>query len=363
MSASSQIHFTPEMMSQLMNINIDAVIAINQAQCMVYVNHSTEKTFGYTEKELIGQSIDMLLPQRFRNHHHQHIQLFADSPETSRAMGDRKEIMGVRRDGTEFPAQAGISKISQNGEPIFMVILQDISERVALETQARESFIKSAILDERNRLSRELHDTVTQTLFTTTVIANILPQLWEKNPNQGREQLNQIRKLTNNALSEMRMLMMELRPDAIVDASLKELIRHLVNAATNRSDVAITLDIQEHNKLSPEVHVALYRILQESLINLVRHLGCKHISLNLQTLPKKALLLIHLDGKPLELAPTNIGETPPNEVMRAIQVIRKQADSIGATVTIGSDSGDDSEMGQTNENNGNDIFIEWSEPR
>lgn len=356
------------MMSQLMNINVDAIIAINQNQCMVYVNRGTENMFGYSAQDLIGQPLDMILPTRFRGRHDKHIEMFANSAETSRAMGDRREIMGLRCDGSEFPAQAGISKIHKNGEQIFMVILQDISERVALEEKARESSIKSAILDERNRLSRELHDTVTQTLFTTTVLANVLPQVWEKNPAQGKEQLDQIRKLTHNALSEMRMLMMELRPNSLGDTSLKELLQHLQNAATNRTNVKIALDLQEQGKLPPEVHVAVYRILQETLINLVRLLDCKQIDLNLFVNSAKAILHIHLDGKPLKLIPSDVElganadvTNTPTEAARVLRMIYDHANNIGATVSV--EHGDDDGSNLSEDIIGSDIFIEWSKPR
>src|SRR5690606_23120917 len=120
-------------------------------------------------------------------------------------------------------------------------------------------------LEERQRLARELHDAVTQTLFSASLIAGIIPDLWETDPAQARERLDQLRNLTRGALAEMRMLLLELRPGALTELSLSDLLRQLVDAAVGATgvDATLTLDGGGPSRLPPDVQVALYRIAQE----------------------------------------------------------------------------------------------------
>ena len=113
----------------ILEIAEDAIISVNSAQRIVLFNQGAEKVFGYDAAEVIGQSLNLLLPQRFAHAHPKHIEDFSKSPDVSRTMGQRREVFGRRKDGSEFPAEASISKLDLGGELFFTVILRDITER------------------------------------------------------------------------------------------------------------------------------------------------------------------------------------------------------------------------------------------
>ena len=100
---------------------------------------------------------------------------------------------------------------------------------------------KNAAMAERGRLARELHDAVTQTLFSASLIAEVLPQIWEQDPEEGRRRLEDLRQSTRGALAEMRTLLLELRPTALLQAETGELFKYLVNAFTGRTRVPARL--------------------------------------------------------------------------------------------------------------------------
>ncbi|MBC8338639.1 MAG: PAS domain S-box protein [Alphaproteobacteria bacterium] len=125
----------------ILDIEPEAVIALGAKMNIRLFNQGAERIFGYDADEVIGQSLEMLMPERFRNGHKKHIEEFDRSRETYRLMDQRQEIFGLKKDGTEFPASASVSKLEINGEIINTVLLQDITQRKEAE---------EALLDAKN---------------------------------------------------------------------------------------------------------------------------------------------------------------------------------------------------------------------
>jgi len=114
---------------RILEIAEDAIISVDSAEQIVLFNRGAEAVFGYSREELIGQPLNALIPQRFSAAHSKHLQDFARSPDVARAMGQRSSVVGRRKDGSEFPAEASISKLAIDGKQIFTVILRDVTER------------------------------------------------------------------------------------------------------------------------------------------------------------------------------------------------------------------------------------------
>lgn len=123
--------------SGILGIAADAIISIDQLQHIVHFNQGAEQIFGYPAKEIIGRHLALLLPARYRGAHDQHIERFARAPEGARRMGERREIFGLRSDGTEFPAEASISKLVAPDGILFTVVLRDITERKRADEDER----------------------------------------------------------------------------------------------------------------------------------------------------------------------------------------------------------------------------------
>lgn len=131
---------------------------------------------------------------------------------------------------------------------------------------------QAAILSERDRLARDLHDTVTQTLFSASLIADVLPVLWEQDETHGRMALQELRKLSCGALAEMRMLLFELRPEALLSADVFTLLRQQVEAFTSRTRVPARFETERFECQMPaDAKIALYRVTQELLHNIEKH--------------------------------------------------------------------------------------------
>ena len=129
----------------LLDIAPDAIISIDARQQIILFNQGAEKVFGYTQAEVIGRPLDLLLPRQFADAHRKHVDGFARSAETARAMEQRGEVSGRRKDGSEFPAEASISKLNVGGEPVLTVMLRDVTDRARLEAELRRSQKMEAI--------------------------------------------------------------------------------------------------------------------------------------------------------------------------------------------------------------------------
>jgi PAS domain S-box-containing protein len=129
------VDLTTAQLQGILSIADDAVVCFDSAQRIILFNHGAEMIFGWVREEALGQTIDLLLPPRVRPGHEKLVQEFRRSSDIARKMGERRAISGVRRDGSEFPAEASISKLATEGTVIFTVILRDMTARVAHERE------------------------------------------------------------------------------------------------------------------------------------------------------------------------------------------------------------------------------------
>ncbi len=137
-------------LSAVLSAAPDAIIAVDGNAGIRIFNTGAEKLFGYRAADIMGRTLDDLIPARFRTAHKKHLERFQDSPEQSRLMTDRSVIIGVRADGSEFPAEASVSKLEMDGEMIFTVMLHDVTAQkqaeavlIAAKEQAEQALIQA----------------------------------------------------------------------------------------------------------------------------------------------------------------------------------------------------------------------------
>jgi signal transduction histidine kinase len=208
----------------------------------------------------------------------------------------------------------------------------------------RHQMEAAAVAAERNRIARDLHDSVTQTLFSASLIGEVLPRLWEIDQDEARKRVEELRQLTRGALAEMRMLLLELRPAQINQVPLGDLLKHLVEATTGRARISIALMVQGECPLPECVHNSLYRIAQEALNNVAKHSGAT-----------QAAVALRWAGGGVELGITDNGRGfDPGSVAGehlGLSIMSERAQEIGANWNIDSRPG-----------GGANVTVRWDAP-
>jgi signal transduction histidine kinase len=240
-------------------------------------------------------------------------------------LGERVEV----RTGDELESLADqFNEMSARLAASYAELEQRVAERTAELNRLYEQAKETATLAERNRLARDLHDSVTQTIFSAKLTADVLPKLWERDPALAQAKLEELRWLTGGALAEMRSLLVELRPAALVEADLAELLQNLAGAAQARTTARIVVCAQKGVRLPPGVQEAFYRIAQEALNNALKHARADTIRITLARDENFAQLVVTDDGIGFEAEAVGTGNH------FGLGILRERAAAAGATLRI-----------------------------
>ena len=222
--------------------------------------------------------------------------------------------------------------LEQRVEERTQELQQEIAQRQKAESALAEKAAQEAVAGERARLARDLHDAVTQTLFSASLIAEVLPEMWATDTDEAIESTEELRQLTRGALAEMRTLLLELRPAALTQSRFEDLLKQLSEAVIGRARLPVNLSVEGDCKLPPEVQVALYRIAQESLNNIVKYSRATQVNINLIISCVGLHMEINDNGTGFdikEMKPTSLG----------MRIMRERAQAIGADFQLTSKPG------------------------
>ena len=214
-----------------------------------------------------------------------------------------------------------------------------LADQLAVAIENARLYVQAsdmAASQERQRLARDLHDAVSQTLFSVSLIAEVLPRIYARDPAQGAQRLEELRQLTRGALAEMRTLLLELRPAALADARLSDLLKQLGEAVTGRARIPVEVVIEGALDLPADVRLAFYRIAQEALNNVAKHSGASNARVSLAPVPDRlggARLMVEDDGTGFDPAGAGAGQL-------GMGIMRERAEAVGSGLVICSAPGE-----------------------
>lgn len=321
--------------SGILAISAEAVLSMDAGHKITLFNQAAENIFGYTAAEILGQPMELLIPERFRKVHNEHVARFARSDKNNLLMSDRRRVLGLRKDGSEFHMAASVSKLSIAGETIFTLICSDVTDAVRAEEQLRKSheelevrvYERTAELEtanqslqleilerkraeeeiqdlsrrmmrvqeeERRHLARELHDGATQNLVTLSLHMGRM----SRNLNSiSPAVLEEWMRLAEQGANELRTVSYLLHPPLLEELGLGLALQGYIEGFARRTGIQTTLNRQgEFDNLGFDIELAVFRIMQEALSNVQRHSGST-----------TAAIQISYDGSILRLQITDKG--------------------------------------------------------
>jgi len=259
----AELRLAESQMSTILAIAADAIISLNENMRIMVFNEGAASMFGYGKDEIIGQSLDVLIPERFRGSHHTHVAQFAGSPVAARKMGERREIFARRKDGAEFPAEASIAKQEIDGRHVFMVVVRDVTERKLAEAALARanSELENRVAERTRELEAEISRR--EAAHAALVQAQRMEAFGQLTGGVAHDFNNLLTIVTGNL-------------ELLADTTQPELSRTLLRRAADAADMgaALTkrlLTFARRRRLSPQVVdindliLALMEILKRSI--------------------------------------------------------------------------------------------------
>jgi PAS domain S-box-containing protein len=289
--AEQALRESEERLRAVLHAATDAIISIDQRGSITAINPATERMFGYTQEELIGQNISMLMPSPYRDEHDDYVARYLRTRE-ARVIGIGREVAGRRKDGTIFPVDLAVSEVDHLG--FFTGIVRDISFRRELQKEVLE-----AAIEEQRRIGQELHDVTGQELTALTLFASTLVDLLNEVPRKasrgknwllGEDDLLRFRQ-TASRLSQglveanrhVQQLSHGIMPVQIEAEGLKSALQQLAATTNEQQNITCQFDCPVPVAVADNTAAThLYRIAQEAVNNAVRHSQGDEICISLR---------------------------------------------------------------------------------
>jgi PAS domain S-box-containing protein len=291
----------------------DAMVVVDTNGTIQVVNAQTERLFGYARAELREQSVDVLLPERYRSAHLRHRVGYLSMPE-ARSMGAELELYGRRKDGTEFPVDISLSPMASESGVLVIAAIRDVTERHEAKKKLDESFeiaqrqrlfarLIAAQEEERLRIASDIHDDTIQAMTATSLR---MQQLRRHLTEPGQiELLSRLEDAVRESITRLRRLMFDLRPASLDRSGLAAALRELLERLHEETHLTFTLE----NYLSSEpvggIRTAVYRIAQEALVNVKKHAAASAVNVELRTVGAGCRVRIQDDGKGFDVEVTD----------------------------------------------------------
>ncbi|HEX3090414.1 MAG TPA: PAS domain-containing sensor histidine kinase [Ilumatobacteraceae bacterium] len=298
----------------------EMVVVVDTDGLIRYANDHCSEIVGWTSQELMGQPIETLIPTRLHRGHTAHRKGYTDDPR-ARPMGSGLLLTALHRSGREVPVEIALSPLrGELGEVAATVAtVRDVSER--LETAARlvEATTRLEVLDDRDRIARELHDSVIQRLFA----AGLHLQASANRPDI-RERVSEVVDEIDEAIREIRGVIFTLHRPAQLDSGLEAALRASINEAARLLGHRPTLRLGGIlGNIPPELGSQLLAVLREALMNVAKHAEATRTEVSLDVAAESVILVVIDDG---------VGITETHSGGLGLRNIRERASKLGGNV-------------------------------
>ena len=307
----------------------DGIVVVNDEGRIVEVNPCVLKQFGYTAGELIGEHVEILVPETARAAHERHRAGFQAEP-VPRPMGAGLALVGRRKDGSGFPVEISLSPWKTDEGDFVIGVIRDETERSQLRAFGQAAL--KAAEEERRRISRELHDDTAQRLAALLVHLRLVGL--EEAGERRTTLMEELREGLQEAAEGVRRIARGLRPPSLEDAGVVAALQaHIRNSFKNQT-IRTSFDAGAVDQLlNEDGKLILYRVVQEALTNVVRHSGASMVNIAVHAEGSEVVVVVEDDGEGFD--GTEIGDGAGLGLLG----MRERAASVGGSVRVESAPG------------------------
>ncbi|MBI4292834.1 MAG: response regulator [Betaproteobacteria bacterium] len=329
----------------------EGIVSVDEEQRVVLFNSAAERLFGHPAAAMIGRSLSVLLPERFRASHEQHVRAFGATGQSNRSIGTYGQICGVRASGEEFPIEATVSQSGVSPNRLFTVILRDITERRQAE-QVREQLMRqlealsarlaTAQEEESRRIAYELHEELGQQLMALKFYLQMAGS--GAGGAQTDTPQDQALAVTAHATTLIRKLVMDLAPPELEDFGLDAALHAYCERQAAAGGWKLHIDATKPDVRAPrQVEKACFRVLQEGLRNVLHHAKATEVWVHLHQSADELELGIRDNGNGFDCnaGHEGNGSEPGNLGLFGMQI---RAKHVGGSVEIKSTTGAGTEI-------------------
>ncbi|HXF52237.1 MAG TPA: PAS domain S-box protein [Dehalococcoidia bacterium] len=310
----------------------DAIVIVDPSGRIVIVNRQAERLFGYSRDELVGQPVELLVPQALREAHEAHRRGYMERPAT-RPMGIGLELSARRRDGSEVPVEISLSPLETADGLLVTSIIRDISERKALEEERRRLLAERETQAERQRIAMDLHDGVIQSIYAVGLGLEMAALEVEDDPAQARRRIEQAIDELNQTIQDIRDYIFRLQP-ARYSGDLAGSLERLLHDFATSAALRVSVDVDpEAPPLDDDIGAAVFHVAQEALSNIRKHANASSVRAELRRRGDRLTLVIRDDGVGFD------PDAPRSEAHRGLRNMRARVASFGGDVRIESAPG------------------------
>jgi PAS domain S-box-containing protein len=270
-----------EALGDLVDAAPDAIVVADAAGGLVLVNRQAEHLFGRTRDELLAGTVEDLLPERLRARHRMHRDGFGRDPRT-RAMGSGLVLHALRSDGTEFPVEVSLSPLRSGADVLTVAAVRDVTERVEAEEQLRAAARELTLLEDRERIARDLHDTVVQRLFAAGMALQGIAAMIGRD-SEASTRIEALVDDLDEAIRDLRTAIYGLQPRGEGGPGFREQILQVL------SEAAVTLPCDPRLRFegvldtTPDrVAAAALPVLRELMSNVGRHADARTVEVTIE---------------------------------------------------------------------------------
>ncbi len=314
----------------LVKASPDVVWAVDDVGRFTFLSDRIEPLVGFRPDELLGRHFEVLTDPSSMPAALAVLELVQADPGGVHPL----PILMTRREGPPIPVEVWVTGIVRDGQ--FAGAhgsIRDMRERQRLERELLNQATELAASRERAHLARELHDSVTQALFSMTLVSRSIELLLDRDPAAVAGKLAVLRELQGDALAEMRALIFELRPASLETAGLVAALRTHAAAVAGRTGLAVVIDAPELERPPADVEAALFRIAQEALHNVVKHAGATAVRVSVDRVAGHMAVAVEDDGAGFD------PDAVPGDTHLGLAGMRARAEKLGGRLVVRSAPG------------------------